>query len=295
MGELWDPDPGTWLVKVTLDGMSGLTLAQIGPDRSVRVLGPGRGVYLFPSRHGLADFLASGKWHNLQGRLAGCDPVHEQFEFEANFVALRDDKTLDEDVEAYLWLQCLVVLDACGIDNAPSAEWAARQVAAVTELREDFEQPGYQELDYWMNGEVVPVELTLPSGTGYTLVASMGFWDQDAEVQAFLGDRRDVLMFSSADDLLAHVRADGTDDMRKAPWWPVNPPHCRPELVVDVREADPHDVESDAYEYLYGLARVLTSRARDIPLSRPGRLAMGRAEDRVLDLMMVVDSRVTWR
>jgi hypothetical protein len=296
MGELWCPDPGTWLAEVTLDGRSGLTLVQIGPDYSVRVLGPAGGVYLFPSRHGLAAFLASGQWHSLQGRLAGYDPVHEQVEFEADFVELRDGGAAqDEDVKAYQWSTCLLVLNGCGFDDLPSPEAVARQVAAVTTLREDFEQPGYPELDFWLNEEVQPVELTLPSGTGHTLVAATAFWDPDAEAQAFLGDRGEVLMFSSTDDLLAHVRADGPDDMRKAAWWPVDPPHCRPELFVDVREADPHDPDSDAYEYLRALAGVLTGRERDLPFIRPVWLMMGRVEDRVLDVMMEVDSRITWR
>jgi hypothetical protein len=293
--EGWDPEPGIWLLQMTLDELSGLTLVEIGPDKSVRVLGPGRGVYLFRTRRGMADFLASGERHSLQGRLGDHDPMTDEVEFGAYFDQLRDTNPLSDSTEAYLWLQCLLILDACGIDNSPSIEWAARQVAAVTTVRDEFERPGYRELDYWMNGEVFPTELTLPSGTGYTLVAPMSFWDPSARVQAFLGDAGEVLMFSNADDLLAHVRGDGTDDMRRASWWPVNPPNCVPQRFVDVREADPRDIEADAYDYLRGLATVLTKRAKNLPYSRPGRLAMGRAEDRVLDVMLEVDRKVTWR
>jgi hypothetical protein len=37
-------------VHVTLDELSGLTVVEIEDDGSVRVLGPGGGVYLFPTR-----------------------------------------------------------------------------------------------------------------------------------------------------------------------------------------------------------------------------------------------------
>src|SRR5438445_13152565 len=91
-------EPGVLMIYVTLDGMSGLTIVEIDEDNSVRALGPGRGVYLFPSRRGMADFLASGEWHALHGRLDDYDVMSDEPELHADFVCVRDTEDLDDDV-----------------------------------------------------------------------------------------------------------------------------------------------------------------------------------------------------
>ena len=263
-------ESGLWMVHVTLDGMAGLTVVEIEDDGSVQVLGPEGGVYLFPTRRGMADFLASGEAHSLLGRLDGFDAVGTEPEVEADFVFLRDKANLAEHVAAALWMNCLLLVDGCGIEAPETVEDAATQVAALTAVRDDFEQPGYAEADYWIGRYVQPVRVTLPAGSGVTLVAPMGFWDTEPEAQAFLGDFCEVLLFHSAGELLRHVRAEGTDEMRQASWWPADAPDCEPRRSVDVGLADPHDPDSDAFEYLRGLAMVLTDRMNVAPARRPG-------------------------
>jgi hypothetical protein len=66
--------------------------------------------------------------------------------------------------------------------------------------------------------------------------------------------------------LLAYTRADGTDEMRQASWWPVDPPNCEPQFSVDVRLADPRnprtwaDPTIWAFTFLRILAAILTDR-----------------------------------
>jgi hypothetical protein len=286
---------GLWMVHVTLDGMSGLTVVEIEDDGSVRVLGPDGGVYLFPTRGGMADFLASGQGHNLDGRLDGVDVVGEEPQVEADFVYLRDKEHLNERVAAKLWMNCLLLVDGCGIEAPETVEDAAAQVAALTKVRDDFEQAGYAENDYWIGRYVQPVRLTLPSGSGVTLVAPMGFWDTDPQAQAFLGDFCEVVLFHSPDELLRHVRAEGTDEMRQASWWPADAPDCEPRLTVDVRLADPHDPDADAFEYLRGLAMVLTDRMTVFNVRDLGERQLHKAAERIADVLREVDDKVSWR
>jgi hypothetical protein len=288
-------DPGLWLVRVTLDEMSGLTVVEIAEDNSVRALGPGRGVYLFPSRHGIADFLASGEWHALHGRLGDYDVLDEEPEFAADFVLLRDSDDLDDQVAALIWMQCLLIVDACGVVDPPTVEHAAAQVAALTKLRPEFERPGYVDQDYWMDRDVRPVELRLPSGIGVTLAAPEEFWLPEPEAQPFLGDLHQVVLFRDPVDLLAYVRDDGTDEMRRASWWPVDPPTCEPQLAVDVWKADPEYSTSDAMDYLRGLAMVLTDRKWEIGYGRSSGRRLRKEQAWVVDVLLEVDRKVTWR
>ena len=128
-------DPGVWMVYVTLDEMSGFAVVEIAEDNSVQALGPGRGVYLFPSRRGMADFLASGEWHALDCWLDDYDVMSEEPEFGADFVYLRDTNDLDDQAAAILWMNCLLIVDACGVVDPPTVKHAAIQVAALTKLR----------------------------------------------------------------------------------------------------------------------------------------------------------------
>jgi len=167
------------LIDVVLDEMSGRTAVEIAQDASVRVLGPvGGGMYLFPSRQGIADFLASGEAHSLAGRLDDFDAADAVPSYEADFVYLRDDSDESDDVAAMLWMECLLVVDGCGVVDPPTVQDAMTRVAAVTTVRVDFEQPGYLERDYWMEMEAQPVQITLPSGTGVTIVATDEFGER---------------------------------------------------------------------------------------------------------------------
>jgi hypothetical protein len=168
-------------------------------------------------------------------------------------------------------------------------------VAAVTKLRDDFEQPGYAEADYWIGRYVHPVRLTLPAGSGVTLAAPMGFWDTDPEAQAFLGDFCEVVLFHSTSELLRYVRAEGTDEMRQASWWPADAPECEPRRSVDVGLADPHDPDSDAFEYLRGLAMVLTERMKVFDVRDLNERQLHKAAEHIAYVLREVNGKVTWR
>jgi hypothetical protein len=289
--------PGVSLIDVVLDDLAGRTIVEIEEDTSVRVLGPTTGgMYLFPSRQGIADFLASGEAHSLTGRLDDFDAANTAPEYGADFVYMRDESDDPEEIAAMRWMECLLVVDACGVIDPPTVEDAMTQVAAVTTLRVDFEQPGYLDRDYWMEMEAQPVQLTLPSGTGVTIVAVHEFGEG---APAFLGDRGEVLLFRDPADLLAYLHAEGTDEMRKEPYWPANPPDCEPRMVVDVRQADPRDLRSDAYVFLRALATVLTKRESELSVHKMSNLTNERrvrkAVDRVADVLREVNGKITWR
>jgi hypothetical protein len=123
----------------------------------------------------------------------------------------------------------------------------------------------------------------------------MGFWDTDPQAQAFLGDFCEVVLFHSADELLRYVRAEGTDEMRQASWWPADAPDCEPRLTVDVRLADPHDPDADAFEYLRGLAMVLTDRMTVFNVRDLGERQLHKAAERIADVLREVNDKVSWR
>ena len=286
--------PGLWLVYVTLDDMSGLTIVEIEDDGSVRVLGPDRGVHLFPTRGGLADFLASGESHSLEGRLDGVDLAAEEPQVDADFVYLRDRQNLAPHVAGKLWRNCLLLVDGCGLGEPATVEEAAAQVAALTKVRDDFEQPEYAERDYWIGRYVQPVRLTVPSGTGVTLVAPKGFWDTEPEAQAFLGNFDQVVLFHNVAALTQYVRSPGTDQMREASWWPADAPDFEPRHTVDVRLADPHDPDSDAFEYLRGLLMVLPGPPNTYNVHGSGALRVNLMAKRIPKMLARMDGLITW-
>ena len=288
-------EPGLHLMRVTLDDMVGLTIVEVEEDNSARVLCPGRCVYLFPTRRGMADFLASGEWHSLQGRLDGFDAATATPEYGANFVFLRDTEDVNEEEASYRWMGCLLILDACGIVPPPTVEAAALQVAALAKVRDEFERPGYADADYWLFRLAKPVKVTLPSGTGVTLCVPMLPGYMEPEAQAFLGDSGEVVLFQSPDELLAYIRADGTDEMRQASWWPVDPPNCEPQLTVDVRLADPREPNSRPFAYLRALAVILADRFDLFYVRTRSKRDLRKASERTADALREVNARVTWR
>ena len=288
-------EPGLMLTHVKLDDMAGLTIVEVMADNAVRALGPGRGVYLFPTRRGLADFLASGEWHSLQGRLDGFDAATAEPEYGANFVFLRDTDDVNEQAAAIMWMGCMLIVDACGIAEPATVEAAATQVAALTKVRDEFEQPGYADADYWIYQVAKPVQLTLPSGTGFTLCVLIEPGYTEPEAQAFLGDSDEVVLFRSPDELLAYIRGDGTDEMRQASWWPVDPPNCEPQLSIDVRLADPLDPNSWASIGLRALALVLTGQLNTFAVRARDKRQLRKVSAWLADVLREVDCSVTWR
>ena len=95
--------------------------------------------------------------------------------------------------------------------------------------------------------------------------------------------------------MLAYIRADGTDEMRQASWWPVDPPHCEPQLSVDVRLADPRDPNSWASVCLNGLAMVLTDRMNVLNVRTKNKRQLRKASEQIADVLREVNGRVTWR
>ncbi|MFC0440069.1 hypothetical protein [Kutzneria buriramensis] len=289
------PAPGLWLMGVRLAEMSGLTVLEVAEDESLRVLGPEGGMYLFPTRHGMADFLASGEPHSLDDGMDGVDVTSVEPGYLADFDLL-GDPDVDEDDAARIWTECLLVVEACGIEDPQSFEDALARVTALTTCRDDFEQPGYEERDYWMGRDIQPVRLTLPSGSGVTLVAMDDLRARDTSAHPFLGGYGQVVLFRDPAALLAHIRADGTEEIRESMWWPGDAPHCEPVLSVDVRTVDARDRTSDAFDFLCGLARVLTNRYRDL---RPGKTNSDRQirqeTERIERLLREVNGKVTWR
>jgi hypothetical protein len=242
----------------------------------------------------MADFLASGEPHSLEDVLDGVDVTSVEPEYLADFDLL-DDPEIDEDDNLRNWRDCLLIVNACKVGYQENIEDALALTAELTTCRDDFEQPGYEERDYWMGRQIQPVRLTLPSGSGVTLVAMSDLRTRNAFPQPLFGDYGHVLLFRHPSTLLARIRADGTEEMRNSPWWPADAPHCEPVLSVDVRTADARDRTSDAYDFLCGLARVLAKRSRDL---RPGKMNNDRQirheAERIERLLREVNGKVTW-
>lgn len=291
-----EPQPGLWLVSVRLDEMSGLTVIEIAEDMPPRVLGPERGMYLFPTRHGMADFLASGEPHSLQDVLDDVDVTSVDPEYNADFVALYSGSHTYEPDSERLSRHCVLVVAACdGAEHDPTYEDGKALVTALTTYRDEFERPGYDERDYWMGRKIQPVRLTLPSGSGVTLVAESKMETFNAVPQAFLGDYGHVVLFRDPADLLAYVRADGTDDMRLSDWWPADAPDCEPVRSVDVRTADAREWTSEAFAFLCALALVLTRRVVDLKAYKMTSDRKVRKEvERIQKVLRDVNGKVTW-
>ena len=216
--------------------------------------------------------------------------------YDADFVYLRDEAGENDRMAAVLWMECLLIVDGCGVVDPPTVQDAMTQVAAVTTVREDFEQPGYLDHDYWMDKVAIPVQITVPSGSGVTIVAPYQFGERSP---AFLGEHGQVVLFKDQAPLLAYLHAEGADEMRKEEYWPVNPPDCEPRMVVDVREADPRDLRSDAFVFLRALATVLTKREDELSVHKLSKLTTDRrvrkAVDGVADVLREVNGKITWR
>lgn len=72
--------------------------------------------------------------------------------------------------------------------------------------------------DFWEKAEIDPVEISLPSGTGFTLRHYRTVTDEDdeeAEEAVFLAHDQKVQMFRTAEDLVEYVKGDAEHDLRE--------------------------------------------------------------------------------
>lgn len=265
-------EPGLWLVWVTLDEIEGMTIFAVDDDCVAVPLGGDRSVYLFPTRCGVAAFLESGQAHNLSDRVAGFDPRTAVVEDVADFPDFRDKLTYDDE-----WWTCQVLVDACGIDNTGlTLDDMIKQVTARTWLRTDFERPGFDDFDYWLDRVITPCRLVLPSGTGITLADDMAVVGLEPN-DGILGAPGEVLVFRDEADLMAYL-ADGLPaTLRGNETWardlPEPPPHCQPYVTIDLAAlpdmtATDEDTWGDALGFLRSMVTVL-SPGSTVPFERP--------------------------
>ncbi|HEY0499952.1 MAG TPA: hypothetical protein VGD48_29675, partial [Kutzneria sp.] len=59
--------------------------------------------------------------------------------------------------------------------------------------------------------------------------------------------------------------------------------------------ADPHDPDADAFEYLRGLAMVLTDRMTVFNVRDLGERQLHKAAERIADVLREVNDKVSWR
>jgi hypothetical protein len=67
-------EPGVWLAYANPGENAGLTVVEVDADGEILPLSVDEHIQAFPTRSGLADFLASGEPHSLSGRVTGFDP-----------------------------------------------------------------------------------------------------------------------------------------------------------------------------------------------------------------------------
>jgi len=68
------------------------------------------------------------------------------------------------------------------------------------------------------DASVVPIRLTLDGRTGVTLWATP--WEEDGEEwQAFLGAGQHVLVFGTAEEMVAHLHSGEENDLTDHPRW----------------------------------------------------------------------------
>jgi hypothetical protein len=308
-------DTGIWLVWVTLDQLTGMTVIAVDADGAATPLGSEGYVDLFPTRSGLADFLASGTQHTLAGRTAGFDPYPAEFAAGADFSILRNGSEFPRDsFYDELWWPCGVLCAACGIDvDHLDPDTLIPRVAARTRLRTDFEQPGYAEADYWLQRQIVPFTVVLPSGTGMSLADEdvvCGVLPTNAR---FLGEANTVWLFPDEQDLLDTVANGLPAALDDEPLWQrdINgrPPHCHGSTRIDLIELpllrpETEDTLIDALGVLENLVWTLTG-SRAPFLTKELRALTGgeplkprhqrKAAELLRRLVTEVDAGVTWR
>ncbi|WP_222853748.1 hypothetical protein [Fodinicola acaciae] len=107
--------------------------------------------------------------------------------------------------------------DSAEKDSDDSAEKDADDSAESAD--EDDESERTDEIDdFWEKAEIDPVEISFPSGTGFTLRHYRTVTDEDdeeAEEAVFLAHDQKLQMFRSAEDLVEYVKSDAEHDLRE--------------------------------------------------------------------------------
>ena len=154
---------------------------------------------------------------------------------------------------------------------APPGTPVVGEVGDVEEVPDDPTEGG--EYSIWEVAGILPLSVTLPSGTGYTLRTYNG--DDDDPI--FLGTDLGIELFRTADGLANYATRDEEEhdlaemvtwpDIRDAEELPVEP---EPEEVYDLRSPSPEAIELALeiadYCELEGVTAALTRRRKgDIP------------------------------
>ena len=153
---------------------------------------------------------------------------------------------------------------------APPGTSVVGEVGDVEEVPDDPTEDG--EYTIWEVAGILPLSVTLPSGTGFTLRTYNG--DDDEPV--FLGTDMTVELFRTAAGLADYCAGDEEHDLSEMVTWPdirdaeELPVQPDPEEVYDLRGPSPDAVELALeladYCELEGVAAVLTRRRTgDVP------------------------------
>jgi hypothetical protein len=110
--------------------------------------------------------------------------------------------------------------------------------------------------------EIVPVELTLPSGTWLTLY-QRDWDDADDDSLAFLGGDDEVYAFPSAAALTSYVLSSGDHHLGVSPLWPTVQRRFRGDFVPD--QADRYDLRKQTPRGQEMLAELLVYLRIEVP------------------------------
>lgn len=118
------------------------------------------------------------------------------------------------------------------------------------------------------DASVVPIRLTLDGRTGVTLWATP--WEEDGEEwQAFLGEGQHVLVFGTAEEMVAHLRSGQDNDLTDHPRW------------KDLLRLTPGELEPDE-DYVFDL-----DGAYELALADPDPYTVSELSD-LIDLVQRV-------
>ena len=147
---------------------------------------------------------------------------------------------------------------------APPAAVVVGEVGDIEEAPEDETEDG--EFSVWEVAGILPISVTLPSGTGFTLRTYQG--DDDEPI--FLGSDLTIDLFRTAAGLEDYTDSDSDHDLAEMLTWPDIrdaedlPVEPAPEEVYDLRGPSPEAVdlalEIADYCELEGVTAVLTRR-----------------------------------
>jgi hypothetical protein len=194
-------------------------------------------------------------------------------EWRGSEVLAEDEEPGDDDEDEDIDVVDLDDEDAGPPRSGPVEELARNVVGSTGEVEVEGADPtDGGTYSVWEVAGILPLSVTLPSGTGYTLRTYNG--DDDDPV--FLGTDLTVEMFRTADGLVAYCRSGEEHDLTEMVTWPDiadadDPPvEPTPDEVYDLRSPGEDAVELalELADYcdLEGVTAVLTRRRTgDIP------------------------------